>query len=117
MIKYYIAVALLALGVYGTIEAWPLIEGPSLVIASPQDNVTFADGIVSVSGTVERAAELSLDGAPLLRDQDGNFSSTLTFPAGGSILTFEATDRFGKRVTITRSIFIPATNSQLTASN
>jgi hypothetical protein len=107
MIKYLISAALLALGVYGFIEAWPLIEGPALTIDSPGNYMTFPGGIVLISGKALRAAELTLDGAPLLRDQDGSFSSTLTFPAGGSILTFAARDRFGKRTSVMRSIFVP----------
>ena len=64
-------------------------------------------GIVTVSGKAARAAQLTLDGAPLLHEEDGNFSTTLTFPRGGSVLTFAATDLFGKRVTATRTIFVP----------
>lgn len=107
MIKYLIgAVLLVALG-YGLFEAWPLLAGPSLAIENPADNATFPGGIVTVRGRTARAALLTLDGAPLSHDQDGTFSSTLTFPRGGSILTFVATDRFGRTVTATRSIFVP----------
>ncbi len=107
MIKYLIIAVLLILAGYGSIEAWPLVAGPSLSIESPADNASFPGGLVTIKGRVVRAAALTLDGAPLFRDQGGGFSSTLTFPQGGSILTFVATDRFGRRVTATRSIFIP----------
>jgi Glucodextranase, domain B len=108
MIKYLIAVVLFILIGYGCIEAWPLLAGPGLVVTSPQNNASFPGGIVAIAGKAPRAAELTLNGAPLLHDQDGSFSSTLTFPRGGSILTFVATDRFGRVVTATRSIFVPA---------
>ncbi|HQT82690.1 MAG: hypothetical protein B7W98_02715 [Parcubacteria group bacterium 20-58-5] len=107
MLKYLIGAVLVICVVYGGIEAWPLIAGPSLVITAPADNAAFPDGIVSVAGKAARAAELTLDGAVLLHDQDGTFSSTLTFPHGSSILTFVATDRFGRSVTATRTIFVP----------
>jgi len=107
MVKYFIAVVLALLVLYGIAEAWPLIAGPSLTIDSPEDNAAFPGGIVAIKGTAPRASQLSLSGAPLLRDQDGSFSSTLTFPRGGSILTFVATDRFGRTRTATRSIFVP----------
>jgi len=107
MLRYLIAAVLALLVLYGALEAWPLIAGPSLTITSPLENATFPGGIVAVEGRAPRATELSLNGMLLLRDQEGGFSSTLTFPRGGSLLTFVATDRFGKTVTATRAIYVP----------
>lgn|SRR5487761_2407145 len=107
MTRYVIAAVLIAATLYGLVEAWPLLAGPTLSLSSPANNETFQDGIVPMRGSALRAAQLSLDGMPLLHDQDGSFSSTLTFPRGGSILTFVATDRFGRTVTVVRSIFVP----------
>ncbi len=107
MIRYLTIAILIVLMSYGFREAWPLIAGPALSISSPTDNATFPDGIVTISGKAARAARLTLNGAPILRGEDGSFLSTLTFPRGGSILTFIVTDRFGRTVTETRSIFVP----------
>jgi hypothetical protein len=107
MTRYLLSAVLTILIGYGLIEAWPLLAGPALSIVSPTDNAPFPSGIVSIRGSAPRAAQLSLNGAPVLHDQGGGFSSTLTFPRGGSILTFVATDRFGRTVTATRSIFVP----------
>jgi hypothetical protein len=111
MTRYVIGAVLLVLACYGLMKAWPLLVGPSLVVSSPIGDASFPGGIVIITGRATRAATLTLDGAPLLHDQDGTFSSTLTFPTGGSILTFVVTDRFGRRVTETRSIFVPTTNN------
>ena len=111
MTRYFIGAVLLILILYGSVKAWPLIAGPTLSIASPTNNESFPGGIVSVQGRALRAALLTLDGMPLLHDQNGDFSSTLTFPRGGSILTFSATDRFGRSVAETLSIFVPATTT------
>ena len=107
MTNYLILAALILFVGYGLVEAWPLINGPSLFVAVPTNNETFPGGIVTVHGKALRAAQLTLDGAPVLHEEDGNFSATLTFPHGGSLLTFVATDRFGRRVTTTRNIFVP----------
>ncbi len=107
MTRPLIAFVLLILVGYGLVEAWPLLAGPSLSIESPMSDAPYPGGVVSIRGTAARAAALTLDGAPLLRGQNGDFSSTLTFPRGGSILTFVATDRFGRTVTKTRDIFVP----------
>lgn len=92
---------------YGLVEAWPLIVGPTLYINSPADNTMYADGIVSLNGHTKRATSIRINELSVLQDQNGDFSSTLTFPRGGSILTFVVTDRFGRTVTATRSIFVP----------
>ncbi|MDB5244798.1 MAG: hypothetical protein JWN18_668 [Parcubacteria group bacterium] len=107
MIKYLIAVILVVGLGYGLIEAWPLIAGPRLAISSPINLALDEDGIVTIGGSVTRAAELTVDGSAVLRDQNGDFSSTLTFPRGGTILTFVARDRFGRTVTARRTIFVP----------
>ncbi len=107
MTRYLIGAILLVLVGYGLIEAWPLIAGPTLSIMSPLQGASFPGGIVTVSGKTARIATLSLNGMLVLHDQKGDFSSTLTFPRGGSILTFVAADRFGRTVTATRSIFVP----------
>ncbi len=92
---------------YGLMEALPLLLGPSLAITSPSDYQTFTDPVVTISGHVKRAAVFTLNGAPLLFDQQGNFSSTLTFPHGTTILTFVVSDRFGRTITARRTIAIP----------
>jgi hypothetical protein len=107
MVRFLIAVVLTLLVGYGLVEAWPLIAGPAISVSSPLNKAAFPGGIVTVSGTASRIALLTLDGAQMLHDKDGSFSSTLTFPRGASILTFVATDRFGRTVTTTRSIFVP----------
>ena len=108
MTKRTLVVLLLALAAYGCVEAWPLAAGPSLTIDAPADQATLAhDGIVMVKGNAARAAELALDGTPITREENGDFSVTLTLPRGGSILTLTAADRFGRQVTATRSVFVP----------
>jgi hypothetical protein len=107
MTKYLTLAILLVLVGYGCVEAWPLIAGPSLSIISPTDNAPFPGGIVTVRGNAAHTAALTLDGVPVLHEENGNFSSTLTFPHGSSILTFVATDRFGRRVVAIRTIFVP----------
>ena len=104
----YILLAVLFLFVsYGLLEAWPLIEGPSLSLSSPVNNAVIPDGIVNVRGTAARAAQLTLDGASILHEKNGDFSSVIALPRGCSLLTLVAVDRFGKHVTATRNIFVP----------
>ncbi len=107
MLRFLLGAVLAVLAAYGAAEAWPLVAGPGLSIDSPENGASYPGGIVGVSGTAKRAAALTLDGAPLLHSEDGGFSAALAFPRGGSILTFTATDRFGRTVAATRTIFVP----------
>ena len=117
MTKYLTLAILLLLAGYGLVKAWPLIMGPTLSIASPTNNAPFPSGVAVVRGMAVRTAILTLNGANLLHEENGAFSSTLTFPRGGSILTFTATDRFGRTVTATRNIFVPTANDQQSTNN
>jgi hypothetical protein len=112
MTRYLTIAILCILGLYGIVEARPLIAGPTLSITSPSDNAPFPNGIVSASGKAERTAVLTMNGNTILHEEDGSFSSVLTLPRGGSILKFVATDRFGRKVTATRSVFVPQNINQ-----
>lgn len=107
MLRYVIGILLLAALGYGLMEAWPLIRGPALTLDSPIESGVFPGGIVRVGGEVRRAARLTINGQATLYDQQGSFSSVFAFPRGGSILTVAVTDRFGRTVTATRSIYVP----------
>lgn len=95
---------------YGLIEGWPLLSGPRLVILSPRNDAAVATGILTIAGKAANATALTIDGATVIPDTNGSFSETLAFPQGSSILTFTATDRFGRVVRETRQIFVPPTN-------
>jgi hypothetical protein len=98
---------LFALLGYGILEALPLLYGPSLVIRSPEDGTVASHGVVSITGNVARTAGLAINDTPLLPDAEGAFSIALAFPQGTSILEFSAADRFGRKITETRTIFVP----------
>lgn len=107
MTRLLIGLVLASLAAYGLWEAYPLLAGPALSVAEPVQGASYPGGVATISGRASRAATLTLDGAPLLADQSGRFLATLAFPAGGSILTFTATDRFGRRVSKERLIYVP----------
>ncbi len=106
-IRLAIGLVLLLLVAYGVKEAYPLIAGPSIRIDSPTDYGTYPDGMVLVAGVASRTETLYLNGGPLLIDQKGNFSTSLTLPQGGAILSLTATDRFGRTRTVRRNVYIP----------
>lgn len=112
--KALVGILVLAILGYGAFEALPLIEGPALTVESPIEGALVTDGALTIEGKVRRAQELTVNGASLLPDEEGYFMSTLALPAGTSILTFAASDRFGRRVSETRIVYVsyPATTTR-----
>jgi hypothetical protein len=102
-----IAVVLVALLAYGFMEAQPLIRGPALTLTSPVSGQTVPGGILTISWTAKRVVAVTFDGAPILPDEQGDFSEVITLPRGGAILSFTATDRFGRTITKQESVFVP----------
>lgn len=102
-----IGLVLLILLGYGGFKALPLLEGPTLVVTSPKEGETFADGFVRIQGTALHTENLALNGGTLLIDESGHFSTVLVVAHGGAILSLTATDRFGKTETVRRTIFVP----------
>ncbi len=107
MTRHLIAGILIVLAGYGLLEARPLLVGPSLAISSPKNDATLPGGVLSVYGRAARTVALSLDGMPVIPDQNGTFTTSLILPKGGDTLTFTATDQFGRSITETRSVYVP----------
>jgi len=106
-IRSIVAVLLLLLVLYGGFKAAPLLLGPRIDLTSPAENQVFPDGMVLVQGVARNTESLTLDGAPLLIDKEGAFSTTLVLPSGGAILEVSVTDRFGRTHTLERSVYVP----------
>ena len=92
---------------YGSIEALPLLSGPTLAVRSPEAYATLPSGVAEISGHGKRLTALSINGAVVLPRADGTFTETLALPKGETIITFEASDRFGRTVRTTRTVFVP----------
>lgn len=107
MIRIAVAVVLSLLVLYGLKEGYPLIAGPSLSIESPVDYASAENGQILVAGVAKHTETLTLNGGILLIDERGRFSTSLTLPQGGAILSLTATDRFGRSVTERRTVYIP----------
>ncbi|MDO8408260.1 MAG: hypothetical protein Q7S95_03435 [bacterium] len=117
MMRFLLVGALVALVAYGLVEAHALLSGPTLVVDAPTDGGQYPDGLVTIQGATRYGVSLMLDGATLLPTAAGRFETVLAFPSGSSILTLVATDRFGRSVTKTRTIYVPAMNSQPPTNN
>jgi hypothetical protein len=98
----FILAALVLIG-YGAFEARRLVEGPEIVIDSPVDGSATSTTVVTVSGTAQNIAFLTINDAPSYTDEQGKFVYRFAPPAGYTAVTVAATDRFGRRASKTIS--------------
>lgn len=107
MVRLGFAVVLALLVGYGLVKALPLVSGPSIRIDSPLPYATLPGGEILLSGQARHTETLIVNGGVLLIDQEGNFKTLLTLPAGGAILSLTAEDRFGRSVTKQVTVYTP----------
>ncbi len=82
---------------YGLFEARKLLEGPYITIESPQDGSATSTSLITVVGTAQNIAFLTINDAPSYTDEAGKFVYRYSPPAGYTVLTVGAVDRFGRR--------------------
>jgi hypothetical protein len=99
---------------YGAYEAYDLIAGPSLTITSPKNGALITESLITVVGETRNVAWISLLGRPITINEHGMFAEKLLLPPGYSILTLEAKDRLGRRVT--EEITLVRAGDELTAA-
>ena len=108
MIRLVLGLLLIAVLLYGGMEAAPLIMGPRISLTSPAPGTAIVDGVVSITGVAHRTESLELNGGPLLiREDNGSFAKEITLPKGGSVLSLVATDRFGRTDRSVQAVFVP----------
>lgn len=82
---------------YGLFEARRLIAGPDIVIDSPADGSATSSPLVTVVGTAQNISFLTINDAPSYTDEEGRFVYRFSPPAGYTVVTVGAVDRFGRR--------------------
>lgn len=86
---------------YGAFRIYPLLRGPTVVVAYPYDGATVSSSTFVVKGTAERASTLLLQGKPITINEQGVFSETLVASTPYTILILVATDKYGTSATTT----------------
>ena len=104
MKNWLVVLVVLVVVLYGLFEARKLLEGPEITIESPADGSATSTSAVTVVGTAQNIAFLTINDAPSYTDETGRFVYRFSPPAGYAIVTVAATDRFGRRASKSVSI-------------
>lgn len=81
---------------YSIFQARALLIGPQVWITSPKDGQVASSPIVVIEGHSRNIAWISLNGHQIFTDEEGVWSEKLIVSKGMSIMTVEASDRFGR---------------------
>jgi uncharacterized protein YfaP (DUF2135 family) len=73
-------------------------ESLLLKIDEPEDKSTVNTSEIEVKGTTAPDAEVSVNGQPVVVDNEGNFSTTITLEEGLNQIEIVASDYEGKKV-------------------
>jgi hypothetical protein len=114
----YTTLALMVIvGLYGLFQARHLIEGPIIVLETPQNGSMLTQSLVTIRGTARNTAKIALNGKDILPDMDGHFSEELLLSEGYNIITVEASDQFGKRTHKTLEVMYQQTSPSVHSTN
>ncbi len=81
---------------YGVFQARQILEGPVIVIESPQNGTTLHSGMVTVEGQASNISSIQLNSRPIYVDEEGQFAESVVLSRGLNVVTVEAEDRFGR---------------------
>ena len=98
-IKILLALALVGTMVwYAYSKSADFLEGPTIIILTPENGITVNHSLVEVKGTAEHIAHITLNGRQIFVTEEGFFSEQLLLSPGYNIITLEARDRFDREV-------------------
>jgi hypothetical protein len=82
---------------YSLYQARALLIGPRVWVTNLKDGEVVNTPLVVVEGQSRNIAWISLNGRQIFTDENGNWSEKLIVSEGTSIMTVEASDRFGRK--------------------
>ncbi len=105
-----LSILLLALVLAGYIfyQSRNVLEGPEIMLSSPENGAVIADPYIAIAGVAQNISFISLNDLPISIDERGNFSEMILLAPGYNIITLYARDRFKKETTVTREVFVEA---------
>ncbi|MBT0652288.1 Ig-like domain-containing protein [Geomobilimonas luticola] len=86
---------------------------PVIIVASPADNAMTNATTLTVSGSVDKAATVTVAGKAAKVDGSNNWTANLELLAGQNTITITAVDLYGNTSTLKRTVTLDAANPVL----
>jgi hypothetical protein len=91
-----IAIVLILLAGYTSYEIRRVAYGPRITVLSPTNGSVSTSSLIEISGVAQNIKDISLNDRKIFIDEQGNFKEEVLLSPGYNILTFKASDKFGK---------------------
>ncbi|NTV44874.1 MAG: hypothetical protein HGA67_04295 [Candidatus Yonathbacteria bacterium] len=85
-------------------QGWALIIGPRIIIREPLDGMVTTEQDIHIIGIAKNTTFITLNGMPILIDEQGNFDIPYVLSPGPAAIAMYARDRFGNEYAETRTI-------------
>lgn len=111
-VSYYWWKILLGLALAGIIigyltwQAVALLAPPNITVLTPPDGLETTEAIIEITGSVDREAEIFINGIPAIPDANKNFISKITLERGLNVITIEAKTRHSKKAAVYRKVVL-----------
>ncbi len=79
---------------------------PSIVVSAPKEGTSISTQVITVSGTTEPNATVTVNNIPVLVDTSGGYTKEITVFPGNVMITVKSTNSFGKTSTVERHIIV-----------
>lgn len=87
---------ILCFAVYGFYKSRGLLEGPEIIVESPQDGQTVSNSYVEIKGVAKNISFIRLNGRQIFTDEYGNFQESLLLAKGYNIMEVSTKDKFNR---------------------
>lgn len=96
-----VKVTLLSILVIGTItfaylKSRELIFGSKISVLEPQNGETLTEPFIKIRGIAPGSTLLTINGAKILTDKDGNFEREMLLGLGYNVIQIQSLDRFNR---------------------
>jgi hypothetical protein len=95
-----VSILVLILG-YALFNARQLINGPEIIIKSPENGRSFNTPFIEIFGEAKNTSFISMNGRTIYINENDEFKEKLLLPPGTSIIKIDARDRFERSTEVT----------------
>jgi hypothetical protein len=90
------AIIIIVIVAYAIWRSLNYARGPAITILEPANGTSATASTLSIKGHVDRVNNLTMNGAPISIDEQGNFVQSIVVFPGTNKITFVASDQFGR---------------------
>jgi cytoskeletal protein RodZ len=106
-----LSVGLLVTGYLG-VKVTGIVSPPRLHLATPEKDIVTADTMIEVAGVTDEGAQLSINGEPVVADQEGKFTRKLDLQRGLNTVEITAKKKHSQSAVVTRQVVVVASVDQ-----